>query len=234
VKKFENRGRSGAEKKFPALKILALAAAAVCTFTAVMLSCLVNVVSLDFSAVFYYVVYGSPTDEVSAASVSSLVHSYGGAGYIIECDGEYFVTVSCYFDKAQADEVCSDLNSSGISCAVIAASADGYGLKLRDAQYKAKYEGNLNTLLSLSKICYGLANSLDDLSVSQNGAKNMLTDVSYSLSGLLKSNAENCFTEQLNYLICECEDVSTGYVFSYDVRKLQIAICNALVNIKIY
>ena len=44
----------------------------------------------------------------------------------------------------------------------------------------------------------------------------------------------NCFSSEIANLCAECEDVSHGYVFSYDVRRLQIAIIDSLVNIRLY
>ena len=189
---------------------------------------------LNFSATFYYVVYDSPPDAQSVASVSSLVRSYGGAGYIIEHDKKYFVTVSCYYDKADATSVCASLVNSGLNCSVTEASSQNLQLYGNAENYAEKYEGNLNTLLSLSKICYNLANSIDRREVDQSGAKTILNDVKRGLNGLKSQNVNNCFSTELDNLLCECDDVSYGYVFSYDVRRLQIAICDTILNVKLY
>ncbi len=189
---------------------------------------------LNFKAVFYYVCHNSPEDSSSVASVSGLVHSYGGAGYIVSCGGKNFVTVSCYYTESDAVTVCNSLKKKGLDCAVVKAEVDGKDIKGGAVRQAAKYEGNLNTMLSLSKLCYNLANSLDRYEVNQTGAKSMLAEVEKSIDGLIAQNAGNCFAEELNNLKAECDDVSYGYVFAYDVRRLQIAVCDSIVNVNIY
>lgn len=189
---------------------------------------------LDFSATFYYVCYDSPSDSYSASSVSSVVHSYGGAGYVIEDGGGYFVTVSCYFDEKDALSVCETLNRKGLKCTVRKVEAGNYELNGSAEKNGEKYLGNLNTLLSLSRLCYDLANSIDGYTCDQSAAKSVLSDVKTGLQSLYRQNATNCFAGELKYLITECDDVSHGYVLSADVRRLQIAITDSLVNIKLY
>lgn len=189
---------------------------------------------LGFKATFYYVCYDSPSDAQSASSMSSVVHSYGGAGYIVENDGKYFVTVSCYYDKNDAVSVSSALNKKGLECSVMEVKAGDYSLRGSAKKNGEKYLGNLNTLMSLSRLCYDLANSLDKYSCDQNAAKSVLKDVKTGLDGLARQNAANCFSGEISSLRAECEDVSHGYVLSYDVRRLQIAIIDSIVNIKLY
>lgn len=189
---------------------------------------------VDFSATFYYVCYDAPTDSQSASSMSSAVHSYGGAGYIIEYEGEYFVTVSCYYNDKDAQSVCRTLNLKGMECSVFEVKAGDYKLKGGAKKNAEEYAGVLNTLLELSRVCYGLANSLDDGSCGQSGAKSVLEDVRTGLNSLARQNAANCFSSELKSLCAECDDVSYGYVFSYDVRRLQIAITDVIVNVKLY
>lgn len=189
---------------------------------------------LGFKTTFYYVCYDSPPDAQSASSVSSLVHSYGGAGYIIETGGKYYVTVACYYDDRDAQSVVATLGKKGLGCSVVKVAAGDFELRGSAKRNAEKFKGNLDTLLSLSRLCYDLANSLDSYSVSQSAAKSVLGDVGSGLSGLADINTANCFTNDLKRLKAECSDTSGGYVFSYDVRRLQIAICDAITNVKIY
>lgn len=189
---------------------------------------------LNFEAVFYYVCHNSPEDSASVASISGLVHNYGGAGYIVTCGGKNLVTVACYYSETDAVTVCNSLNAKGLKCSVVEVKVKDKRLNGGAAKNSAKYEGNLNTLLSLSKICYGLANSLDKYEIGQSGAKSLLSDVESGIDALINSNAANCFTGELNNLKAECGDVSYGYIFSYDVRRLQIAICDSIANVNIY
>ena len=74
---------------------------------------------LGFKSDFYYVCYETPTNSHSASSMSSVVHSYGGAGYVVESGGDYFVTVSCYYNERDALSVVRTLGAKGLNCKVV-------------------------------------------------------------------------------------------------------------------
>lgn len=190
--------------------------------------------TLGFKTTFYYVCYNSPPDAQSASSVSGVVHSYGGAGYIVECGGNYYVTVACYYENNDAQNVVATLGKKGLGCSVIKVTAGDYELRGSAKRNAEKFKGNLETLLSLSRLCYDLANSLDGYSVGQSAAKSVLSDVGSGLNGLAAINVSNCFTKEIERLKAECSDASSGYVFSHDVRRLQIAITDCITNVKIY
>lgn len=204
--------------------------------TAVCIACikLFGGTSIDFYAEFYYVCYDSPPDDTSMVSISDLVQSYGGAGYIATANGKSNVTVSCYYSQDDANSVCQQLNKKGLSCNVVKAQTPERKLYGSARTNLSIYQGNLNTLYSISQTCYSLANSVDNLQVGQNGAKSILKEIIITLNGLLNANQQNCFADELDYLITECEDISYGYVFSYGIRRLQIAVCDCIVNANIY
>lgn len=189
---------------------------------------------LDFSATFYYVCYNAPDNAHSAGSMSSVVNSYGGAGYVVEQNGGYYVTVSCYYEQRHAESVCSTLEKKGLNCFVLKVEADGYKLKGNAKKNSEKYEGNLNTLLDISKMCYNLANAMDGFSCDQAGAKTLLCDLRTGLDSLARQNTGNCFSHEIAALKARCADVSYGIVLSRDVRALQIAVCDCIANIKLY
>lgn len=189
---------------------------------------------LDFSATFYYVCYDAPRNVQSASSMSSIVHSYGGAGYIIESGGNYYVTVACYYTDREAQSVLKPLANKGLECSVVEVEAGDIKLKGRAQRNADLYAGNMCTMLSLSRLCYDLANSLDEFAVTQSAAKTVLSDVQTGLDSLSRQNASNCFTGELSALRAECNDVSHGYVLSRDVRRLQVAITDAIANITLY
>lgn len=220
-------------KKVRIWVFIAVAAVLGVTLTVACVTCLGGK-TLDFDADFYYVCYKSPPDDSSMVSVSSLVHSYGGAGYIVNCNGKSFVTVSCYYSENDANTVCNQLKKRGLNCTVEKAETPKRKLGAKTKQNAAKYEGNLNTLLSVSRTCYDLANSVDKCEVNQKAAKSVLSEINVALKGLYSANGNNCFSGELDYLITECEDISYGYVFSYDIRRLQIAVCDCIVNVNIY
>ena len=188
---------------------------------------------LNFSATFYYVCYDSPTDAHSASSMSSVVQSYGGAGYVIHSGNKYYVTVSCYYSDGDADKVAAQLKHKGLGCRTVKVTADNFRLGGSARGKRDLYEGNLTTLLSLSKMCYELSNSLDN-GCQQTAAKAVLSDVKDGLNALSRANKNNCFSREIEGLIAECGDVSHGYVLSRDTRRLQIALTDSIANINIY
>lgn len=185
---------------------------------------------LDFEAKFYYVCYDCPTDAVSASSISSLVSSYGGAGYIVLVDGDYYVTVSCYYTEREAASVVAALGEKQLPCKAVEAERSDYFVPAARAEYAEKLLSELKTLLSLSKICYDLANSMDEYAVDQSAAKSVLEDVRISLSALERRDA---LGGEVGRIIAECDDVSGGYILSRDVRRLQIVLCDAIINAEI-
>ncbi|MGN0806480.1 MAG: hypothetical protein ACI4MC_05520 [Candidatus Coproplasma sp.] len=211
-----------------------LSGAAISTVLCVAFIKLFGGTALNFEATFYYVCYESPPDASSLVSISDLVQSYGGAGYIAGVNGQSYVTISCYYSQDDAQSVCIQLNKKGLSCSVVKAQAPERKLYGSARNNVRMYEGNLNTLYSISKTCYTLANSVDKFEVGQSGAKNLLGEIKSTLKGLEGNNGQNCFSEELTYLIAECDDISYGYVFSYDIRRLQIAVCDCIVNANIY
>lgn len=218
------------------LRIKVIIGVCVAIAAVVLICCLVPSAGkkLDYKATFYYVYYDTPKDAHSASSMSSVVQSYGGAGYVVSCNGNYYVTVACYYKETDAETVCASLNKKGLSCSSVKVERDEYKLKGAAKKYADKYQGNLNTLLSVSKICYDLANSLDTATQNQNGAKSILADVKTDLNSLLRLNGTNCFAEELSLLLAECDDVSEGYILSREVRRLQVAVCDCIINVKLY
>ena len=62
----------------------------------------------------------------------------------------------------------------------------------------------------------------------------MITDIRNALKGLLTANTDNCFSGEIRRLIAECDNVNEGYVYSKDLRRLQIAIADSIINVKLY
>lgn len=202
---------------------------AVCLLT---LSCPGN--KLTFKCAFYYICYRSEDNAVSASSVSSVVSSYGGAGYILEYGDAFYVTVACYYDNNDANAVCESLKRRDLNCEVVKIETDDYSVTNSSQENNSLYLGNLNTLHNLSSLAYGCANALDTGEYSQSQAKSIISDVENGLKGLLNVNANNCFTPHLKRLIATCDEVGEGYVYSKDLRRLQIAITDVIINVKLY
>lgn len=206
-----------------------VATALVCIFA---FSCSSNV--LTFKTTFYFVCYKTEDNAVSASSVSNAVSSYGGAGYILEYNGNFYVTVSCYYSGKDADSVSNSLKKKNLNCSVLKVETKEYPLNAGCSESVSKlYKGNLETLQSLSSIAYNCANALDTGEYGQSQAKSAISGIATSLKGLLNSNKDNCFSPHLRRLIAVCEDASGGIIYSKDLRKLQIAIADTIINIKL-
>ncbi len=186
---------------------------------------------LTFETEFYFVCYSIEDNAVSAGSISDAVSSFGGAGYVLEYGGAYYVTVSCYYRKSDADKVCESLKRRELDCQVLKIETSEYHLSF--TSNANLYLGNLNTLQSLSRIAYDCANKLDTGEYGQNQAKTVVINIESGIKGLLNSNSDNCFTPYLRALTAICDDAKDGIIFSKHLRKLQIAMADAIINVKL-
>lgn len=213
--------------------------AAVCAvLTATAIICVSAVscssIKIEFCVDYYFVCYRVTDNSVSASSLSGTVASYGGAGYILHYDGNYYVTVACYYSDNDAQTVRASLERRDLTCSVLEVSIEEFRAGGSAKRYADLYKGNLNTLNSLSIIAYECANGLDGGDYTQSKAKDVIAAIGSGLNGLYKNNPDNCFTDNLRYLIAECDDKSDGYVYSKDLRYLQIAITDAIINCELY
>lgn len=186
---------------------------------------------LTFEEPYYFVCYRTSDNAVSAGSLSDTASSYGGAGYILSYDENFYVTLSCYYKDDEAAAVCSNLKKHDLECSVLKIETKEY--KLSSRSNKELYLGNLNTLNSLSALAYDCANGLDTQSLSQSKAKQILTSITDTLKGLLKSNKSNCFTEPIQSALEECEKFGGGYLLSKNMRYIQIALADRIINAKL-
>lgn len=189
---------------------------------------------MSYKSQYYFVCYRITDNTVSASSLSSTVSSYGGAGYILHHKKNYYVTVSCYYQKRDAETVCASLKKRDLECSVLEIETNKYKLKNSAKKDLQLFLGNLNTLNSLSLLAYEGANKLDTGEFSQNKAKEIIYSVQNGIKGLLKSNESNCFTNGLNKIYAECEDKQRGFLMSKDLRYLQIAIVDLIINVKTF
>ncbi len=190
---------------------------------------------INFKTTFYFVCYAVEDNAISAGSISNAVSNYGGAGYVLEYDGAFFVTVSCYYTERDAKSVCESLKRRDLECEVLKIETDEYALKSTAARKNAQlYTGNLNTLNSLSTLAYECANALDTGTYSQSKAKSVLASLESGLKGLLNANSENCFSTAIRRLLTECKNLEGSYIYSKDMRKLQIVIADSIINAELY
>ena len=222
-----------ADKNLPFF--ISVAAAVTLTVAVIICAASCNGKKIEFKSAFYLVCYSVEDNSLSADAISDGVEGFGGAGYVFEYGDGFYVTVACYYKENDAERVQKSLMRRGLQCFVLTAERKEYAPKSRLSKNKeAVYAGNLNTLFSLSKVCYECANKLDTGEYGQDAAKSVLADVKKSLNGLKLANSANCFSEELRRLSAECSAAGEGFVYSRNLRKLQIAIADTLINIELY
>lgn len=191
--------------------------------------------SLDLTVSYYFVCCYIKDNALSASTLSVTVSNYGGAGYVLEYDGSYYVTVACYYTERDADTVCESLKRRELDCTVLEAERDGFSLLTRTAKGRESlYAGNLNTLNSLSRLAYDCANEMDKGNYNQSAAKSVISDIESGLKGLKSANTGNCFSGEIERLLAECGQASNGYVYSKNLRRLQIAVIDCILNVELY
>lgn len=185
---------------------------------------------LGFEATYYFICYKMTDNAVSAGSLSQTASSYGGAGYILPHGGNYYVTLSCYYKSDEADTVCLNLKDRGLECSVLEIETKEFRLSPSAKNNEQLYLGNLKTLHTLSTLAYECANALDTGEYSQSKSKSILASVTDTLNGLLKTNQNNCFTESIKSAVEECSRFSSGYLYSKNMRYIQIALADRIIN----
>ena len=186
---------------------------------------------IDFSAQFYFVCYKSADDAHSASSISSTVQSYGGAGYIIKLGSNYHVAVACYYSREDVESVMLSLADDGLSCQVIEAYAGGYDIPRRLSGQKSNISGALATLSQLGSLFYETANGLDGGTLTNAAAVSVLGNARAVLNAAMSENEGNALYSEINYLLALVDDLDPAYVYAREVRALQIAVCDCLLNV---
>ena len=188
---------------------------------------------LKFERTYYFVYYRMSDNAISASSLSDTASSYGGAGYVLHYNDKYYITFACYYNNDEAKTVCSNLKSRDLDCEILKIEIKRFKLQTRNAKNNQKlYLGNLTTLDSISTLAYECANGLDTGKYSQSKAKQLLSSIKDSLNGLLKANENNCFTDDLKDLLDDCE-IKGGYLFSKNMRYIQIAIIDKIISVEL-
>ncbi|HIU79363.1 MAG TPA: hypothetical protein IAC67_00410 [Candidatus Coproplasma excrementipullorum] len=187
--------------------------------------------TLEFSARYFFVCYKSTDDAYSASTISSTVQSYGGAGYIVKLGQSYYVTVACYYSDEDAQSICSTLVEEGLSCTVVEAYIGGYELPSRLSDSRDSILGSLTVLNQLGTIFYEAANAIDVGTLSNSAAQSVLSDARTALCGIMNGNQGNALYDEVKYLIALVDDIVGDYIYAREIRALQIAVCDALLNV---
>lgn len=187
--------------------------------------------TIEFSARYFFVCYKSADDAHYVDSISSIVQSYGGAGYIAKIGSEYYITVACYYEQEDAQGVQESLSQSGLNCRVIETYAGGYEIPAALRTEKNNIMGALTALDQLGNIFYQMANGLDGGGLSQSAASSVIDDAYVMLGGLQSYSFGQNFADEIAYLRTLVGDVGGGNIYARDMRALQIAVCDCLLNL---
>lgn len=188
--------------------------------------------SIFYTATFYFVYCYEADGEDEAETLAGAVRSIGGAGYTLSYGGKYYIAASCYYSRTSALSVCESLNRRGLSCGILTAERESFSLTTSSARKNSQsLKGAIDSLYGFGKVLYECAASLD-AGGSQSEAKSAVRSAQSVISALLRSDSCACFSPYLNYIYALCSDmVYSGYVYSRDVRYVQIASVDCILKI---
>jgi hypothetical protein len=186
---------------------------------------------VKYSINYNYICLYIADNALSASAFSDATSSYGGAGYVLEYEDNYYIVASCYYSAEDADTIYNSLLKNNINCTKLVVKKKSFPVSgtLSNTD-KNLFLGNLNTLDSLSRLSYSAANSLDDSTINQESALSILNEIKSGINGLAEKNGSNIFSDGLKKLITICDDIKGGYIYSKDMRYLQVAITDVIIN----
>ena len=212
------------------LAVLLLFLTLMLSFTLSAVSC--SGESLSYTVTFYFVYCYEVGGDYEADLLADAVQAFGGAGYSLSYGGKYYIAASCYYSETSALSVCESLNRRGLSCGILTAKRESYSLTTSSARANFQsLKGAIDSLYGFGKVLYECAAALDT-GGSQSEAKSAVKDAQSVISALLRSDSLTCFSPYLNYIYALCDDiVYGGYVYSRDVRYVQIASADCLLKV---
>lgn len=174
-------------------------------------------------------------DSLTAGVVAGDSYLAGGAGYLLE--KENVVVLACYYKKTDAEFVEGTMSAKGVEVRVLSREAEDFTLTGKRASERARAEANAKTVDEVSHILYDTANGLERSSVTQEGARAAVTGALQSLNGLATDNGEGVYAlwnVELRRAARRARELSTGILFSKDLRYLQIELCFLVLNMREY
>ncbi len=170
-------------------------------------------------------------EETTAAALVGQVYDSGGAGVLIEADGQVAVALACYFTRSDAENVSRSLRERGTETEIYRMTTPELTIFGADSEIAARVSANARTADTCARILYDTANGLERASTSQEEARAAVRGVSKVLRGLCAENGNELharWNAELTALGREGEELADGLLFSKDVRCLQVRICYAL------
>jgi hypothetical protein len=197
------------------------------------LSIVLSTQKIKFNVSYHFVCLYIADNALSASALSDSTSSYGGAGYILEYNDCFYIAVSCYYTADDATNVLNNLKKMGIDPTTLSIEFESFRPnRILTQKTKAKFLGNLNTLDSLSRLAYDTANLLDEGKISEAKAKSALSNIKSDLKALENNNLSE-FTAPLQKLQNICDEFLDGYIYSKNLRYLQIAIADCIISLNV-
>lgn len=113
-----------------------------------------------FEGCYYGLQMGSYSSATGAESAALVLKQRGGAGYVIEVGGVFYVTAASYTKKADAESVAKALSGAGETCAVLE-------LKIRAGRVKLNTGGKpLAAVYNAMQFFYDAAEDLERIGFS--------------------------------------------------------------------
>lgn len=229
----EGYRRNGGASTF--LVVFGVFVLCVCLFVGIFYLNGLKSADVEFTQKYYFLV--RDCEETTSAAVAGQVYFSGGAGYLLETDGESAVALACYFSQDKAESVQRTLSEKGTETHILSAEPQSVTLHGEKTVEKDRILSNVKTVDTCAKILYDTANGLERTELSQEEARAAVRGIVKVLSGLRAENTADCY-ERWNICLKEAErkgiEIAEGILFAKDVRYLQVQLCFSAVNFATY
>lgn len=214
---------------------IALFAVLLCLFIVFLFWCGRDYARVKFTQKYWLLV--RECEETTASAIVGESYVLGGAGNLVEVNGERVVALSCYYSERDADLVRRGMESKGVVTQVIPLVPDDLELKGDRVSAQTRILANAETADACAKILYDTANGLERTECSQEEARAALKGVISSLRGLQDGNEGKIYSlwnAAIGNVRKRGEETVQGILFARDLRYLQVQLCIAITNVKNY
>lgn len=182
-------------------------------------------------AEYYFLV--RDCEETTSAAIVGEVYGAGGAGYLMGSS----VVVACYYLRADAERVQTAMEGCGVETRVLEREGKIFSLNGKKAAQAAAIEANARTVDVCARVLYDGANGLERGSFTQEDARAAVRGVVDSLKGLRAGNTGSLYARwnaELYQVERDATEIARGILFSKDLRRLQVRLCLAVLDLGNY
>lgn len=211
--------------------ILAIFTVIVCAFVGIMWWSGRDYARVSLTQEYWFLV--RDCEETTSAAVVVNTYLSGGAGYLIETDGEQTVVLACYYSEVSAQSVQRIMENKGVETRVVKYAPEDFELNGGNASLKTLIESNAETVDTCARILYDTANGLERSELSQEEARAALRGAVSSLKGLREGNTKSDFglwNTALSSAERRGREIASGIIFAKDLRYMQVQLCFSVSN----